>query len=504
MNKSNKLFSHIVLTFILMFVIVVIDQFIKIEVKTNMHLGDSIHVTDWFYITFIENNGMAYGMTFINKVFLTSMRLVAVVFLIWYMLKLVSMKHRLSYLLCLALITAGAAGNIFDCVFYGQIFTASSPFYISEFTDFGSGYAPLLQGKVVDMFYFPLIVTTWPEWVPLKGGEEFIFFSPIFNFADACISVGVVIMLLFFRHDLESLSEVFHFKKPDIGKLKNILLLCILMGLVVSCKPGVPSKYIQPSKMEDILYDYHIADGMALLSDTDTTCLVSYHEAVFCKYDITKADFDSSMVYYMRHADLLHSIYQKLSDRMGIEAAGLGSTSNNRIALTSTGDTANVWTGDRSIVLSTIKPSNLYSFKFDADTAYHAGDRIMLNFDAQFLFQDGVRDGFGVLVVEFKNDSVATQNIHVASSTHYSMDIIDDQRLGIKQIRGFFLLNGNLGASQNQSTLKLMFVQNIQLIRMHAKKESKSKSSSIPNDSTSSERSEDGDAIAGKEIRLEK
>ena len=213
MSKFKKLFPDFGLAFILMLVIVLIDQIIKIEVKTNMYLGESIHVTDWFYISFIENNGMAYGMTFINKIVLTSIRLVAVVLLIWYMVRLVKMKHRLSYLLCLAMITAGAAGNIFDCVFYGQIFTASSPYYISEWTNWGSGYASLLQGKVVDMFYFPLIVTTWPEWVPFKGGEQFVFFSPVFNFADACISVGVVLMLIFFRHDLESLSEVFHFKK---------------------------------------------------------------------------------------------------------------------------------------------------------------------------------------------------------------------------------------------------------------------------------------------------
>ncbi|WP_255414289.1 DUF4296 domain-containing protein [Prevotella sp. oral taxon 820] len=286
--------------------------------------------------------------------------------------------------------------------------------------------------------------------------------------------------------------------------MKNIFLLCILVEFVVSCKPGVPSKYIQPGKMEDILYDYHIADGMAQLPDADTTSLMSYRQAVFHKYDITKADFDSSMVYYMRHADLLHAIYQKLSDRMSLEAAGLGATSTNSIILTSTGDTANVWNGDRSIVLSTIKPSNLYNFKFETDTAYHAGDRIMLNFDAQFLFQDGMRDGLGVMVVEFKNDSVATQNVHVSSSSHYSMSISDDRRLGIKQISGFFLLNGNVGVSQNQSTLKLMFIQNIQLIRMHAKRESKPQSSSVPNDSASSKRSQDGGTMTEREIRLEK
>ena len=109
----------------------------------------------------------------------------------------------------MAMIVAGAAGNVIDCMFYGLIFNASSPFYVSYFVPFGTGYADFLMGKVVDMFYFPLIVTTWPQWVPFFGGEEFIFFSPVFNFADACISVGVVLMLLFCRKDMEGIGDTF-------------------------------------------------------------------------------------------------------------------------------------------------------------------------------------------------------------------------------------------------------------------------------------------------------
>lgn len=501
MNKIKRLFPDLVLAFILMFVIVLIDQIIKIEVKMNMYLGESIRVTDWFYITFIENNGMAYGMTFINKIFLTSMRLVAVVLLIWYLVKLSKMKHKRSYLFCIAMITAGAAGNIFDCVFYGQIFTASSSFYLSEWTNIGSGYAPWLQGKVVDMFYFPLIVTTWPDWVPFKGGEQFIFFSPVFNFADACISVGVAAMLLFFRHDLESISEVFSFKKKSLKNVKNLLLLLGFVGTVASCKPGVPSRYIQPDDMEDILYDYHIADGIAQLPNTDSTSLMTYHQAVFKKYDITKAEFDSSMVYYMRHTELLHDIYQKLSDRMNGEAMALGGASSiDNSFMASAGDTANIWKADHVLALSTIKPANLYSFKLEADTSYHVGDRFMLNFDAQFLYQDGVRDGLAVMAVEFKNDSVASQTIHMSSSSHYTMSIGDDEHVGIKRIRGFFLLNGNVAMEQNVSTLKLMFIQNIRLVRMHERKESPQKQDS--NDSVPSPR-EKG-VFSNKEIKIER
>ncbi len=211
---------------VLILLLLVIDQTIKVWVKTSMSLGDSIHITDWFYISFIENNGMAYGMSFIYKPLLTVFRLVAISVIGYYIYKVVRREHRIGYVVCLSLVCAGAAGNIFDCLFYGQIFTVSTPFTVSEFVPFGQGYAPILQGKVVDMFYFPLIVTTWPEWVPLWGGDRFVFFSPVFNFADACISVGVVLLLLFYRKDFEhfgtTLLEGTRFeKKADVGTNGN-------------------------------------------------------------------------------------------------------------------------------------------------------------------------------------------------------------------------------------------------------------------------------------------
>ena len=113
------------------------------------------------------------------------------------------------------MVLAGAAGNIIDCMIYGLIFDASTFFDVAQFVPWGEGYSSFLHGKVVDMFYFPLVVTTWPEWVPFYGGQEFIFFSPVFNFADACISVGVVLLLLFYRKDLESVSTVFTLKKKE-------------------------------------------------------------------------------------------------------------------------------------------------------------------------------------------------------------------------------------------------------------------------------------------------
>ena len=191
---------------LLVVALLVIDQVIKVSVKTGMCLHESIKVTDWFYISFIENNGMAYGMTLVNKLVLSIFRILAISVLGWYLFRQVKRNARSFYVVCLSLVFAGAVGNLIDCMFYGLIFNASSPYYVSCFVPFGEGYAPFLMGKVVDMFYFPIIVTTWPEWMPWVGGDEFIFFSPVFNFADACISVGVILLLLFCRKELSQIS----------------------------------------------------------------------------------------------------------------------------------------------------------------------------------------------------------------------------------------------------------------------------------------------------------
>ena len=194
------------LALLLVVVSLVIDQVIKIWVKTSMTLHESIRVTDWFYISFIENNGMAYGLQIGSKLALSLFRVVAISLLAYYLWLQVRRHARTGYIVCLSMVLAGAIGNLIDCMFYGLVFNASSVHYASYFVPFGTGYAPFLMGKVVDMFYFPLIVTTWPEWVPMWGGQEFIFFSPVFNYADANISVGVVLLLLFYRREISQIS----------------------------------------------------------------------------------------------------------------------------------------------------------------------------------------------------------------------------------------------------------------------------------------------------------
>ena len=191
---------------LLVVAILAVDQVIKIWVKTNMSLHEVIPVFDWFKIVFIENNGMAYGMEIGSKIALSLFRIVAICWLTWYIIRQVRQDAKTGYIVCMVMVLAGAAGNLIDCMFYGLIFNGASESYVSYFVPFGQGYAPFLMGKVVDMFYFPLIVTHYPSWVPLWGGQEFVFFSPVFNFADASISVGVALLLLFYREELSKIT----------------------------------------------------------------------------------------------------------------------------------------------------------------------------------------------------------------------------------------------------------------------------------------------------------
>ena len=206
MEKNSKLHIGWLVT-AMMVVLLIIDQIIKLYIKTHFCLGESVRVTDWFFIEFVENNGMAWGMTFIGKFWLSLLRLTAICVLLWYLCHIIkSGKHRKLYIILVALVTTGAIGNIIDSMFYGLIFTAASPYYVSYQVPFGDGYAPFLMGKVVDMFRFPFFDYTWPEWVPFWGGQQGTFFDPVFNFADACVSVGIISMLLFCRKELEQLG----------------------------------------------------------------------------------------------------------------------------------------------------------------------------------------------------------------------------------------------------------------------------------------------------------
>ena len=182
--------------------LVIIDQVIKILVKTNMSIGENFNVIgQWFKIYFIENEGMAFGMKFggsVGKFILSLFRIVLFGALVYWIRALLKKPGTPSGVTVgLTLIAAGALGNIIDCLFYGILFSESTYSMVAEFLPVGGGYAPFFFGKVVDMFYFPIIDTTFPEWLPLIGGNPFRFFAPVFNFADSCVTCGALYLIFF-------------------------------------------------------------------------------------------------------------------------------------------------------------------------------------------------------------------------------------------------------------------------------------------------------------------
>lgn len=192
----------------LMFLLLVIDQFSKIWIKTHMMLGEEIYVFDWFRIHFVENPGMAYGLELFNKLFLTLFRIVVMGIAMYVLLYAVKhSRYKSAFCVLLTLVITGGIGNILDSIFYGVLFDSSVNQVAQLFPPDG-GYAPLFKGYVVDMLYFPIWHTQFPTWVPFVGGQDYTFFSPVFNFADSCITVGVICLLLFYsRSSAMALEE---------------------------------------------------------------------------------------------------------------------------------------------------------------------------------------------------------------------------------------------------------------------------------------------------------
>ena len=256
---------------------------------------------------------------------------------------------------------------------------------------------------------------------------------------------------------------------------KYVLLSLAAVCVLAACKPSTPSRYIQPDDMEEILYDYHIGQSVAQLEDGSVEQRNFdrnvYMAAVLKKHGVTKADFDSSLVYYYSHAERFQKMYKRIAERLSNEALSLGASEGEveRFAtLGLSGDTSNVWAGNRMIVLMPYAPHNRLVFRQKADTTYHKGDTFVMNMMVDFMYQTGTKDAVACLTARLENDSIVSRVNHISVSGVNQLRLNIHDSLAVKELYGYFYLGkGN----DQSSTLKLMFLKNIQLIRFHKPQE---------------------------------
>ena len=248
-------------------------------------------------------------------------------------------------------------------------------------------------------------------------------------------------------------------------------LWVLLAFVLVSCKPTVPSDYIQPGEMEDLLYDYHVAMSVAAVKNATPEQQEAYKLAVFKRYGIDETEFENSLKYYLRHTERLKKIYENIDERLKKEAQaqGVSASDFNQYGDESLkGDTTNVWNRAKAVILTPQSPYNYHYFEVKTDTTFHKGDQLTLEFDPLFIVQDGTREGVAVFTVTFGNDSIATETARFFSEGHQSVPIQDTAHSGIKRVRGYFYMPQ---PHDNSTTFRLLAITNIKLIRMHEQKQ---------------------------------
>jgi len=255
--------------------------------------------------------------------------------------------------------------------------------------------------------------------------------------------------------------------------MKHSLIGLLALLLVMACTPTVPSQYIQPSEMEDILYDYHVAQAMARVEHPGEAGEVEKNRnflAVLNKYGVTQADFDSSLVYYYSHLDRLKKIYTEVNERLSDEAKSLGAdvgTMGHFSQYTANGDTANIWTGATDLLLIPKPTMNRFDFTVKVDTAFHRGDSFMFQFMTEFIWQNGMKDAVVCFVNKYEGDSIIQTVNHVAVAGLAQIRIPANKENKLKEMKGYIYLGR--GNDMDDNTRKMMFISQIQLIRFHSK-----------------------------------
>ena len=270
--------------------------------------------------------------------------------------------------------------------------------------------------------------------------------------------------------------------------MRNYLLLAVgVFTMLVGCKPGTPSEYIQPDDMEDILVEYHLAKAMAAEYDGSyeerNYQQALYIEAVLRKHGVTQEEFDSSLVYYYRRADRFDELYRNVADRLEEQALSLGATEGEIgkfASFSANGDTANIWADRARYAMMPVPPYNLWSFEVTVDTTFHKGDSFLMQFMSDFMFQDGMRSCTLNMAVTYDNDTTISRNIVFSYAGLTQLRIPAFENHGIKRLRGYFYL---AGGSDRTTTTRLLFLDNIQLIRFHSEQYEENQKDSIKSDS---------------------